>query len=349
MEDEKGFYTGARLLTYKDLNGNKPMYLLCTSNRSAGKTFYFSSDTLRNFKRTGAKFVTIFRHEKELSKSLADEFFGHICFSDEFSHDEMNCRKGAEGVFWEYLLNGKPCGYAVSLNKASVIRKKAPLFSNVQRILFDEFQTEDNRYLPDEIGKLLSVQTSIARGFNNQNRFIQVVLLGNTFTILNPYFQYWGISARLKHNTKFLRGVGWVLEQDYNKRAYEAMKESGMLAANEHSGYMQYAAEGKYINDSTAFIGKPEGKGVYICTIKHNDTLYGIRDYERDNLLYMDRRADESYPIKLAVSVSDHAAGYQLFGRGDYVRGMLRTYFHQGAFRFSDVGAKAALIEALSY
>ena len=39
---ETKYYDGTKLLSMTDLNGKKPEIFICTSNRTAGKTTYFS-------------------------------------------------------------------------------------------------------------------------------------------------------------------------------------------------------------------------------------------------------------------------------------------------------------------
>ncbi len=41
MKKQSKYYDGKKLLSIKDLNGEKPEIFICTSNRSAGKTTYF--------------------------------------------------------------------------------------------------------------------------------------------------------------------------------------------------------------------------------------------------------------------------------------------------------------------
>jgi hypothetical protein len=95
-------------------------------------------------------------------------------------------------------------------------------------MLFDEFQSESNHYCVDEIKKLLSVHTSIARGNGEQIRYVPVFMLSNPVSIINPYYVELGISNRLHDDTKFLKGDGYVLENGFIETASKAQQESGM-------------------------------------------------------------------------------------------------------------------------
>ena len=86
----------------------------------------------------------------------------------------MSNKRRASGIYHELFLNEKSCGYAVSLNSADQLKKYSHLFSDVSRMLFDEFQSETNHYCSDEIKKLLSIHTSVARGQGEQIRYVPV-------------------------------------------------------------------------------------------------------------------------------------------------------------------------------
>lgn len=49
-------------------------------------------------------------------------------------------------------------------------------------------------------------------------------MLSNAVTIINPYYVEMGITDRLKNETKFLRGDGYVLEQSFLESVSEAQK-----------------------------------------------------------------------------------------------------------------------------
>ena len=95
-------------------------------------------------------------------------------------------------------------------------------------MIFDEFQSETNHYCDNETKKFISIHTSIARGQGEQVRYVPVYMLSNPVSIINPYYVEMGISGRLKDDTKFLRGDGFVLEQGYIESASIEQKNSGI-------------------------------------------------------------------------------------------------------------------------
>ena len=232
---------------------------------------------------------------------------------------------------------------------ADQIKKYSHIFSDVKRILFDEFQSETNHYCPDEIRKFLSVHTSIARGQGEQTRYVPVFMLSNPVSIINPYYTEMGISSRLRDDTKFLRGVGFVMEQGYVDSASRAQKESGFNQAFAKNEYMAYSSECVYLNDNKAFVDRPQGVGRYMATLKYNGQTYGIREFAEAGVIYCDDRADETFPLKITVTTDDHELNYVMLKRNDLFLFNLRYYFERGCFRFKDLRCKEAVLKSLSY
>lgn len=350
------YYDGTKLLSMLDIDGNRPELYLVTSNRTAGKTTWFNRYLVKKFLDNGEKFCLIYRFDYELDM-ISDKFFKDIgeLFFQEYT---MTCERRAKGTYLELFIGKKDeegnvayssCGYAVSLNKADQVKKLSHLFSDVQRMLYDEFQSETNHYCNDEISKFISIHTSIARGQGKQARYVPVFMLSNPVTIINPYYVELGISERLRVDTKFLKGKGFVLEQAHSDSATEAQNASGFNKAFSRNKYVAYSAQSVYLNDNTSFIEKPEGKSSYLCTVRYNGKDYGVKVYPEAGCVYCDDRPDTSFKVKLAVTTDDHSINYVMLRANIAVVDMLRYYFDRGCFRFKDLRAKEAIMKAVSY
>lgn len=342
------YYDGTKLLSLKDINGRTPEIYLCTTNRTGGKTTYFGRLCINRFLDKGEKFALIYRFNYELD-DVCDKFYkdiGGLFFPD---HTMTNKRR-ASGMFHELFLDDVSCGYALSLNGADQIKKYSHLFSDVHRMIFDEFQSETNHYCNNEVEKLQSVHTSVARGQGEQVRYVPVYMLSNPVSIINPYYVAFGISSRLRDDTKFLKGDGFVMEQGFIESASVAQKESGFNRAfGTNSKYNAYSSEGIYLNDNKSFIEKPNGKSRYICTLRYNGSEYGIREFAEDGIMYCDDRPDVTFSTKITVTTDDHNINYVMLKRNDFFLSNLRYLFERGAFRFKDLRCKEAVLSALSY
>lgn len=341
------YYDGTKLLSMLDINGNKPEIYLCTTNRTGGKTTYFGRLCVNRFLDKGEKFGLIYRYNYELD-DVVDKFYKDLG-SLFFPEHEMTSKRRASGIFHELFLDDKSCGYALSLNSADQIKIYSHLFSDIQRMIFDEFQSETNHYCNDEIKKLLSVHTSVARGQGEQVRYVPVYMLSNPVSIINPYYVEMGISNRLKDDTKFLRGDGFVLEQGFIDSASEEQKKSGFNKAFSKNKYVAYSSESVYLNDNQSFVDKLVGKSRYLCTLRYKGVDYAIREFSEIGVLYCDDKPDSTFRLKITVTTEDHQINYVMLKRNDFFLSNLRYLFERGCFRFKDLKCKEAVLHALSY
>ena len=341
------FYDGTKLLSLMDINGDKPEIYMCTANRNGGKTTYYSRLCVNRYLKFGEKFAILYRFNYELD-DCAENFFKDIG-SLFFPEHEMTNERRAGGTYHELFLDGASCGYAISLNNADSLKKKSHLFSDTCRILFDEFQSETNHYCDNEIMKFQSVHTTIARGQGKMIRYVPVYMVANPVSIINPYYVEMGISSRLRIDTNFLRGNGFVLEQGYVEAAAEAQASSGFNKAFAGNKYSTYAGQGVYLNDNVAFLDKPIGIGRYLATLKYNNAEYAIREYAEQGIIYVNDKVDTSFRFKLTVTTQDHEINYVMLKRNDLFIKNMRFFFEKGAFRFKDLKCKEALLSALSY
>lgn len=341
------YYDGTKLLSLMDINGKKPEIYICTSNRSAGKTTYFNRLAVKKYIEKKEKFCLLYRYNYELD-DCADKFFKDIQILFFRSHS-MHSERRASGIYHELFLDDIPCGYAISMNSADQIKKYSHFFSDTKRIIFDEFQSETNKYCPNEIKKFISIHTSIARGNGEQSKYLPVYMISNPVSLVNPYYLELGISERLKDNTRFLKGNGFVLEQGFNESASKAQKESGFNKAFSDNKYVSYSTENVYLNDNKAFIENPTGKNRYICTIKYDNIEYGIREYADNGYLYVNQIADTTFPIKITTTTNDHNVNYVMLKRNAPFISTLKLYFEKGAVRFKDMRSKEAFLSMLKY
>ena len=341
------YYDGTKLLSMLDINNKKPELYMCTTNRTGGKTTYFGRYFVNRFLKNGEKFGLLYRYNYELD-DVSDKFFKDIG-SLFFNNCEMTSKRRAKGVFHELFINNVSCGYALALNNADQIKKYSHLFSDITRLLFDEFQSETNHYCSDEVKKLLSVHTSIARGQGKQVRYVPVFMLGNAVSIINPYYVQLGICDRLRNDTKFLKGDGFVIEQGYVDSASRAQQLSAFNRAFSNSEYVAYSSQNIYLNDNYSFIEKPKGKNNYLCTIKYENCEYGVREFPELGIIFCDDNPDVTHRVRITVTTEDHNINYVMLKKNDFFISNLRFLFERGAFRFKNLKCKDAILHTLSY
>lgn len=342
------YYDGTKLLSMKDLDNNTPEVFICTSNRTAGKTTFFNRLCLNKYlNKKIRKFALLYRFQGELD-STVDTFYKDI-HSLFFPSYDLTAENRDKGHFQELFLNEEACGYSIPINCADAIKKKSHIFSDVDLILFDEFMSENNHYCPDEFTKFMSIHTSIARGQGQLVRYVPVIMVSNPVTLLNPYYINMDIPERLSASTKFLRGHGYVLEQGYSKFASEAQKSSGFNKAFSKSDYIDYGAEGVYLNDSRTFIEKPSGKSKYCATLLFRNTEFAVRQFPSQGIMYCDKSVDPCFPLRITTTTEDFKPNYIMLKNNDFILNDFKYYFKLGCFRFKDMQSKEALIKSIAY
>ena len=350
MNDTKKYYDGNKLLNMLDINKNKPEILISNTNRSAGKTTYYTHFMLKRFFKKKEMFAFIVRNKNE----IYDYWKGAFSSVSELYYKkyEVMQKNQKDLLFSSIYIREKgtdewlKCGYIFQLKNVDALKKFSNLFANVHYVLFDEFQTESNTYLTNEIEHFLSLKTSISRGNGYQSRIVRFILCSNSCSLINPYFVELGISSRLTKKTKYMRGSGWVLERITNESAKQAQQESIFNTAFCHNSYLTYANENVYLDDDI-FVEKMNGKSRYVCTIKSEKAYYCIRYFDDSNVYYVDENVDYDFPIKLVSSKNLHDSDFVLDNNVKSMINCLKVVFEKGLFRFKNLQTKNAVIEML--
>lgn len=346
------YYDGARLLSMQDANGQKPEIYIVTGNRTGGKTTFFSRMLVNHFLKTEKKFVLLYRYAYELD-GVADKFFKDIGTLF-FPTWTMTSIARSKGLYHELYLKNmgqketKHCGYAICLNSADQLKRFSHFFSDTSEIFFDEFQAESDKYCPREVEKFMSIHTTIARGQGKMVRYVPVYMCSNAVSLINPYFVSLGISDRLRKDTKFLRGDGFVLEAAFVPQAAEAQKTSGFNKAFSKEKYLDFSAEMVYLNDNESFIQKMEGRSRYMGTIKADGVEYGVRDFPEQGIIYCSMSVDKTCPQRLALTTDDHEINYIMVRHNLLFINNCRYLFERGRFRFQNLQCKNVILKMLS-
>lgn len=350
MSKNKGnkdiYYNPSEILSKKDLNNEEPDIYIITTNRSAGKTTSLLKKSLEDFKKTGKKVCLMYRYSYEVS-ACSSIYRDVLRLYPEYG-EELKSIPHNKGLYHELFLDNESFGFAVSLSNPDALKKHSPVFADVNMIIFDEFQCETGKYLNKEVEKFQSVYLTIARGGGSQSRHVKVFMLGNMVTIMNPYFINLGIHKRLKDNTNFLRGNGWVAEFGFNESASNAIKQNGVFKAFSSENYMNYSTEKVYLIDSNIFIDKPKGRARYMFTILHDGSYYGVREYYDEGIMHVSKKYDKSCNQIVTFKASDHNQNTLMLSRFSYLWKNIRDSFLNGYLRFDDIKTKSAIFDILA-
>lgn len=349
MENKNTWYDGTRLLSMKDINGERPSWYLVDGNRSSGKTTFFERMLINNFFKhkddeIPYNFMIRVRYQYEVG-AVAKQLNEAVC--PLFFPDHQITGEGiADGLFYQLKLDGEVCGYAISLNAEEKLKKYGSYFRNVQDCYMDEFQSRKGDYLKNEVEAFYSTHLTIARGQGKHIRYVREIMASNGYSLINPYYHELGISARIQKNTKFLRGDGFVLERNFNEASAEQIKTDGISRALKNSKIVQHSADNVYLNDSDIFIENPPGRKYCLACLAWNGNLYGVKYCKDMDWFYIDS-SPEVGADKYAVDRESMREGYRLLTAKAPILKTLKEYYEYGLLRFKGLKEKELLFYIL--
>ena len=356
---DKKYYYGYQLLNSVDSNHNTPEIFIVSGNRSAGKTTYFTTDLLDvyNMDRENGKFIIFVRDKLELGNTVSGMFQTALdAYYDGWKIEEKVQDKIYSDIFlyepYEVIEKDKEtgevvknikfkvhhCGWVIPLKNPKQIRQISATFNHAFWCYFDEFQGE--KYIKDEVDKLMSIHTSIARGQGELVRFCPVIFSSNSFQLNNPYFEALGLNRKIQKNTKMYKGEGFVYQHTHNVLASEAQKNSAFNRAFSNSDYINHSANDEYLLDNNLCICNPDnwGRAMYYCTLIDGKNKYAVKLYNAVGLWYFDYKVDETCPIVYNITI-DGAINYPLIKAS--MRFMkIKNAITSGCARFKDLKCK---------
>lgn len=338
------YYDGTKILSLTDVNGKKPEIYMVTDLRTSGKTTFFFKLCIKKFIKERSKFAVLVRYNTDVPHvaSVLNEIA-----TDFFSGFGVN-GKIREKFWCELFIKEKTCGFVLPINAFDKIKNRSAIFSGVDRIVFDEFQSEKNSYLKNEIMAIHSIHTSLARKKNEPVRYVPLYMLSNHITLLNPYFSFFGIN-NLHKNTKYLKGDGWVLEQLFNVDIAKLQSESAFNRAFAKTDYSNFNVQGKYLLDDSIFIKKMKGNNRYICTINCNEKNYGIREFTDVGYMSICKSYDDTFPLRYRLNANSLMPNSEFLRKAPFLVENLRDYFSNGKIVFDDFECKNVCMKMLQY
>lgn len=173
-------------------------YYIILGGKGNGKSFAVKNKALEDaYKHDNAKFFYMRRYDKhatetnvygyfrdaDIKKITGGEYEGIFCYRRCIYFCNYDEKTGK-------AVKGKLAGYYGALNMYDAITSQS--FLNVYNVLYEEFVTT-GIYLRDECTELMKMVSTIARDDS-----INVFLIGNTVSRVNPYFQTWSLRGILK-------------------------------------------------------------------------------------------------------------------------------------------------------
>ena len=278
------WWNSQKLLSYnKTLNA-------VVGNRGGGKTIESMRLITSSYIKTGHTAIWLRRWDTEIDATFVDKFFSDPAFLQQFNAYDFKTKKTKNGgVGYIKRKNSEtyePYIQFMCLNTA--LKHKSVPFPSVKYIIFDEFiidRKSNMRYLKNEVFVFLELLQSVMRLREN----VRVLFLGNSLSIINPYFIYFNI-RRLKDDYT-IRG-DFAIERFKDNDYTEMMKASrfGKLVAD--SQYEDYAVNNEFIRDNDTFIMKKSKEANYWFALKYDDDTISVWQDGKLGLYFIDDSFD---------------------------------------------------------
>ena len=284
-----------------------------------GKSYGAKGKAASNFIKTGEQFAYVRRYKDDLKKPL-EQFFKDI--AQEFP--DYQCKVEGEKVYIrlrsenakEKWTDKDIAGYGFSLSTAN--NKKSMSYPDITMMIFDEFLLEEGnqRYLPNEVEKLLNLYETIARPGSGHKR-VTLWLLGNAISVTNPYFLYFD----LKMPTSKDKNGKWIwkhpskpiLVEDVRNEGFIDVKkktEFGMLVNG--TAYADFSIENKFLLDDDTFIEKKSQKAKHAFNFHYRGNEFGVWFDFSEGKMWVSTSTDPS-GLNYSFTMKDHKPNTMLF------------------------------------
>lgn len=324
------FYNDQQLLSYKRL------YNMIMGVRGHGKTYNCTRRCIATgLEKKKVSFVVLVRYKEDI-KTIKDSWWSVV----EHLFPQYHFSSESNVIYAQNELEKIAIGEYVALSEYTRAKKVPRPY--VKYIFFDEFLNEDNDYLPNEIDKFLSVCDSIIRNRDD----VRVMMVTNTISMINPYFDYFGIN---KLNGRFTKGnhesiVEFTDSEEFTK--YRQQTKFGSSIKN--TKYGEFAIDGRFmLDDTTNVIKDPKGNYNYL----YNLMLEGlnISVYLVNNLMYLCYSKDYTR-TSYTPYVEDAKKYGAIFCEKTFRHfKVISKYFMQDKMMFEHLKIKNAIIELLKF
>lgn len=327
---------------------------IIVGNRGGGKSYGAKEKAVENFIKKKEQFGYIRRYKDDLKKPL-EQFYKDI--AQEFPEHE--CKVEGDKVYIRVKADAKQkwtekdiAGYGFALSTAN--NKKSMSFPDISMLIFDEFLLEEGnqRYLPNEVEKLLNLYETVARPGSGHRR-VTLWLLGNAISITNPYFLYWD----LKMPKSMDKNGKWIWKHPTRPILVEDVRNEGFIDAKrntefgqlvEGTTYADYSIENKFLLDDDTFIERKSQFARHLFNFVYRGEKFGVWFDYTEGKMWVSQSFDPS-GITYSFTMKDHKPNTMLWkskNKTVYLKQFLEA-FKQGILYFESMNIKNMCYEIL--
>jgi hypothetical protein len=323
-----------------DLLSKNRIYNYIIGNRGGGKTFAYQKWCIKDFIKTGKKFIWLRRYNSEV-----DEIKTKWASNDLKMQLEPNIitYKG------KYIyVNDMQAGIIMALSTAP--RVKSVAYDEYNKIIYDEFLIDSEnstlRYMKKEGFAFDELYETVDR-LRDETR---AIFIGNSISVVNPHFAYNNIKPNL--DKEFTIYDDCVIQLYKNEEYIKAKLKTRFGRKNANTDYGAYSINNKFIRDNYSFIcERPNTNLIYSLTIMYNNTKYGVwlkLDKNKDSL-FIDNFIEEKCERAITITMEDLNEQYK-FKKFDGLKAhimQLKYMFNEGKVYFNSIQTKKDFFEII--
>lgn len=324
-------------------------------NRGGGKSYGAKERAVENFIKKKEQFGYIRRYKDDLKKPL-EQFYKDI--AQEFPEHE--CKVEGDKVYIRLRTDNSKekwtekdiAGYGFSLSTAN--NKKSMSYPDITMLIFDEFLLEEGnqRYLPNEVEKLLNLYETVARPGSGHPR-VSLWLLGNAISVTNPYFLYFD----LKMPTTKDKNGKWIWKHPTKPILVEDVRNEGFIDAKKNTEfgclvhgttYADFSIENKFLLDDDTFIERKSQRAKHAFNFHYRGNEFGVWFDFSEGKMWVSTAIDPS-GLNYSFTLKDHKPNTMLFktkNKSYWLKNFFES-FKQGTLYFENMNIKNMCYEIL--
>lgn len=328
--------------------------------RGLGKTFGLRLQCIRDFIKSGWRFVVVVRYATELKGDTAvqRDYFGKV-MSEGFFKDYIFKVEGTLGYIakkpetddekpkWELIC------YFLALSQQ--LKYKGQAFPKVKRIVFDECVIPKGtgyRYLKGEVGQLLNMFSTIAREKPGEETPCRLYLLGNALDISNPYLITWckKVPTPGTHWLVKKSNATVLLHYSDDKAFQEAMANTVVGQLVEGTAEGERIMNNKFTETTSVFIEKRTKEAKLRYIIKWSGMAFALYwDWGRGKVFVSDNIPDNHKKPILTLVADDATIDSNMISKYEYEMKSLVKLFYKDCLYFENAIVMASFFDVLNY
>jgi len=280
---EHKYYDPQKLLSY-----NRVLNFVI-GLRGYGKSYAWKKYPINRFIKHGEQFIYVRRYKTDLKR--IGRYFDDV--KQEFPDHKFEV-KG-----YELKIDGKTAGWAIPLSMWQSVKSNA--YPLVTTMVFDEFirEKDNSSYIPNEVEALLNLMDTVFRDRDN----VRCVCLGNSVTVVNPYFLYFNIVPNLDKRYNAYESI--VVEIPDGKDFADERRKTKFGKLIDGTNYGEMSLDNKFVNDSQTFIEPRSKNSKFKFALVYNGMTIGVWVDVQEHLMYMSHDYDPNSPNIFALNAND--------------------------------------------